>query len=164
MKRLLFAAILMLGAYGARADLPFAIPHHVLLNSDVVVSGVLTMTDLHVIGRREFNSANLHVVKVFAGPVLVGEDLQIHWENTTGVTCPRASYEKLKGKEAMWFFPYSGGHQYDANDEQHVKPLSIAILEDFLTSFSSRHGPPDTDLEKKVIAYVNERLDALLAK
>src|SRR4051794_33355454 len=86
---LLIAAMLIAGAHGARAELAMAIPYHALINSDVVVSGVLTRTNLYVIDKHEFNRGILHVLKVFAGPVVAGEDLQINWENTTGVACPR---------------------------------------------------------------------------
>lgn len=162
--RLLLAALLLFsGASRARADLPFLIPHHVLLNSGVVFSGVLTSTDLHIEGRNEYNSGIVRVVKVFvfSGRVIPGQDVEITWVNYTGVTCPRASYDRIKGKEALWFFPDTGRRQFDANDEQHVIPMSRGALENFLEYFLKRHGPADTDLERAVVGYMRERLQTL---
>jgi hypothetical protein len=154
-------ALLFVAANSARADLPFLIPYHKLLNSDVVISGVLRHKTLQIVGNHEYNSATIHVVNVFAGPVVVDEELEIIWENQTGVTCPRSSYGHLQGKEAIWFLPYTGRRQYDANDPQRVMPLSRDVLANFLDYFSRSHGPPDTKLETSILNYIRARLAAL---
>jgi len=161
-KRLLIAVILLAGAGSARADLPVAIPYHLLLNADIVVSGVITDTSLQVAGNREYNTAMIHVVKVFAGPVTVGEDLEIIWENGPGI-CGRVTHERLKGTEAIWFLSSSGGRQYDANTNQRALPLRRDEMENFLTYFPRLHGPADTDLESLVVTYIRIRLDTLPA-
>jgi len=157
LSRLLFAALLIV-ARNAWADLPWLIPHHELINSDVVVSGVITRISLYVADNHEYNAATVRVLKVFAGRMIVHEELEIAWENRTGVTCPRASHERLLGKEAIWFLRYTGSPQFDMNDPQRVIPVSRDVLEDFLIYFAKRHGPPDTEIERLVVDYIRTRI------
>ena len=96
-----------------------------LKETDMIVVATLTNVTETTTNRVEYSSGTLVVGEVIRGNVKTGDRLQLRWENSSDIACPRIEHASQKGKTVIWLLQSSTNNTVSANYPGRVLEMKL---------------------------------------
>lgn len=136
MKKILYALAIMIISSTVFAMWASISLEKLVQRSDLIIIGKLTDVSEYLIKGIDHEIGKLKVDEVIWGNVKVGQNLELTWQNPSGLVCPRISHSYNQNKKLIWLLTYGKNNEVHANYPDRVlniikKDKVVEILKKF---------------------------------